>query len=232
MSDMRTGSRYELQSARKGVAESKAAGDYFAMHPGDIEEIEEEDDLVGYVHSYEVGSTVDGPGMRFVAFLTGCLLRCQYCHNPDTWHKHKARPVTVSRAMQQIGKYAQVLKIRRAGITLSGGEPMVQRPFSRRIFRRCKELGLHTCMDTSGRLGERFDRPVTDGHRPASCSTSSPATRRSTTKVTRQPLQPTLDYAQRLSAMERPMWIRFVLVPGLTDARRQCREGRRHSAPG
>ena len=72
-----------------------------------MEEIKEEDDLVGYVHSYEVGSTVDGPGIRFVAFLTGCLLRCQYCHNPDTWHKHNGHPVTVSRAMREIGKYAQ-----------------------------------------------------------------------------------------------------------------------------
>ena len=82
------------------------------------------DDLVGYVHSYEVGSTVDGPGLRFVAFLTGCLLRCQYCHNPDTWHKHNGHPVTVSRAMKEIGKYAKVLKISKGGITISGGEPM------------------------------------------------------------------------------------------------------------
>jgi pyruvate formate lyase activating enzyme len=159
MSEPRTGSRYELQIAQKGKTESKAAQDYFAVHPGDVEEIKDEDDLVGYVHSYEVGSTVDGPGIRFVGFLTGCLLRCQYCHNPDTWHKHNGHPVTVSRAMQVIGKYAKVLKISKGGVTLSGGEPMVQRPFVVRIFRRCKELGLHTCMDTS------------------TCSTSSRATR-------------------------------------------------------
>ena len=128
----------------------------YAVHPGDIEEVKEEDDVVGYVHSYEVGSTVDGPGIRFVAFLTGCLLRCQYCHNPDTWHKYNGHPVPVSRAMRQIGKYAQVLKISKGGITLSGGEPMVQKQFVTRIFRRCKALGLHTCMDTSGRLGDRF----------------------------------------------------------------------------
>jgi len=217
MSDMRSGSRYELLRMRKVTAETKAAGDYYAVHPGDIEEIAEEDDLVGYVHSYEVGSTVDGPGLRFVAFLTGCLLRCQYCHNPDTWHKHNGRPVTVSRAMQQIGKYAQVLKISKGGITLSGGEPMVQRPFVVRIFRRCKELGLHTCMDTSGRLGDRFtDQELMDiDLNLLDIKSGDPETYQ---KVTHQPLKPTLDYARRLSALGRPMWVRFVLVPGLTDA--------------
>ena len=217
MSDMRSGSRYELLRARKGVAETKAAGDYYAVHPGDIEETSEEDDLVGYVHSYEVGSTVDGPGLRFVGFLTGCLLRCQYCHNPDTWHKHNGRPVTVSRAMQQIGKYVQVLKISKGGITLSGGEPMVQKPFTLRIFRRCKELGLHTCMDTSGRLGDRFtDQELMDiDLNLLDIKSGDPETYE---KVTRQPLKPTLDYAHRLSALGRPMWVRFVLVPGLTDA--------------
>ena len=88
MSEPRTGSRYEMLLSRAGVAENKAVHDYYAIYPADEEEgKQEEDDLVGYVHSYEVGSTVDGPGLRFVAFLTGCLLRCQYCHNPDTWHK-------------------------------------------------------------------------------------------------------------------------------------------------
>ncbi|MET0346297.1 MAG: pyruvate formate-lyase-activating protein [Casimicrobiaceae bacterium] len=217
MSEPRTGSRYELHVARKGTDESKAVHDYFAVHPGDIEEAkDEEDDLVGYVHSYEVGSTVDGPGIRFVAFVTGCLLRCQYCHNPDTWHKYNGHPVTVSRAMRQIGKYAHALKIAKGGITISGGEPMLQRPFVTRIFRRCKELGLHTCMDTSGRLGDKMtDQELMDiDLNLLDIKSGDPAIYE---KVTRQPLQPTLDYAQRLSALGRPMWIRYVLVPGLTD---------------
>jgi pyruvate formate lyase activating enzyme len=216
MSEPRTGSRYELLVAKKGASETKAARDYYAVHPGDVEEVKEEDDLVGYVHSYEVGSTVDGPGIRFVGFLTGCLLRCQYCHNPDTWHKYNGQPVTVSRAMRQIGKYAQVLKISKGGITLSGGEPMVQRPFIVRIFRRCKELGLHTCIDTSGRLGDRMtDQELMDiDLNILDIKSGDPAIYE---KVTRQPLQPTLDYARRLSALGRPMWIRYVLVPGLTD---------------
>src|SRR5678809_120415 len=143
MSHNLTGSRYELHVAKKGAQENKAVHDYFAIHPGDKEEIEEVVDITGYVHSYEIGSTVDGPGIRFVGFLSGCLLRCQYCHNPDTWHKYNGHPVTVSRAMLQIGKYAQALKVAKGGITISGGEPMLQRPFVTRIFRRCKALGLH-----------------------------------------------------------------------------------------
>jgi pyruvate formate lyase activating enzyme len=216
MSEPRTGSRYEIQLEAKGKAESKAVHDYFAVHPGDVEEIKDEDDLVGYVHSYEVGSTVDGPGIRFVGFLTGCLLRCQYCHNPDTWHKYNGHPVTVSRAMRQIGKYAQVLKISKGGVTLSGGEPMLQRPFVVRIFRRCKELGLHTCMDTSGRLGDTFtDAELMDiDLNLLDIKSGDPAIYE---KVTRQPLKPTLDYAQRLSALGRPIWVRYVLVAGLTD---------------
>jgi len=217
MSEPRTGSRYELHVAKKGTIESKAAHDYFAVHPGDVEEAkEEEDDLTWYVHSYEVGSTVDGPGLRFVAFLTGCLLRCQYCHNPDTWHKYNGHPVTVSRAMRQIGKYAHALKIAKGGITISGGEPMLQRPFVTRIFRRCKELGLHTCMDTSGRLGDKMtDQDLMDiDLNLLDIKSGDPEIYE---KVTRQPLQPTLDYARRLSALGRPMWIRYVLVPGLTD---------------
>ena len=79
---------------------------------------------------------MDGPGLRFVAFLTGCLLRCAYCHNPDTWHKHNGRPVTVLRALREIGKYTQVLKLSRGGVTLSGGEPMVQHAFMAQVFRR------------------------------------------------------------------------------------------------
>ncbi|MGZ5165172.1 MAG: pyruvate formate-lyase-activating protein, partial [Burkholderiales bacterium] len=181
----------------------------------DVAEFNYGDEITGYVHSWEVGSTVDGPGLRFVAFLTGCLLRCQYCHNPDTWHKHNGHPVTVSRAMKQVGRYAQVLKLS-GGLTLSGGEPMLQHAFTREIFRRCKQLGLHTCLDTSGRLGDKFsdedlmkvDLNLLD------IKSGDPAIYE---KVTRQPLKPTLDYARRLSALGRPMWIRFVLVPGLTD---------------
>ena len=214
MGEARIGSRYELVT---GTEATPPGSDYYAIHPADTEEPDASDDLVGYVHSYEVGSTVDGPGIRFVGFLTGCLLRCQYCHNPDTWHKRNGHPVTVSQAMAQIGKYVQVLKVSKGGLTLSGGEPMVQYAFAMEIFRRCKQQGLHTCLDTSGRLGDRLtDEDLTqiDLHL-LDIKSGDPATYE---RVTRQPLQPTLDFARRLSALERPLWVRFVLVPGLSDA--------------
>ena len=179
------------------------------------------------MHSYEVGSTVDGPGIRFVAFLTGCLLRCQYCHNPDTWHKYNGHPVTVSRAMRQIGKYAQVLKLSKGGITLSGGEPMLQRPFVMQDLPPLQgSSGLHTCIDTSGRLGDRFtDDDLMDiDLNLLDIKSGDPEIYE---KVTRQPLQPTLDYARRLSALGRPMWIRYVLVPGLTDGYDNVEKSRR-----
>ena len=215
MSKSLIGSRYALHVARTGAAQAK--GHYYDIQPGDLEDADEAGDITGYVHSYEVGSTVDGPGIRFVGFLTGCLLRCQYCHNPDTWHKSNGTPVTVAQAMRQIGRYAQVLKVSRGGVTLSGGEPVVQRAFMMQIFRRCKQLGLHTCLDTAGRLGERLsdddlqqiDLQLLD------IKAGDPDTY---FRITNQPLQPTLDYARRLSRLGRPLWVRFVLVPGLSDA--------------
>ena len=210
------GSVYELALHRS--APVKSGAEYFEVHDTDLEAVAEKSDeeLIGYVHSTVLGSTVDGPGLRFVGFLTGCLLRCQYCHNPDTWHKYNGHPVTVARAMQQIGKYVQVLKVSKGGITLSGGEPMVQTAFTTRIFKRCKELGLHTCLDTSGRLGERLtDEQLMDVDlNLLDIKSGDPEIYQ---RLTRHPLQPTLDYARRLSDLGRSMWLRYVLVPGLTD---------------
>jgi pyruvate formate lyase activating enzyme len=210
------GSRYDHHVTRAGALEAKKAQDYYAIHPADVAEFEYGDELTGYVHSWEVGTTVDGPGLRFVAFLTGCLLRCQYCHNPDTWHKHNGTPITVARGMKRIGQFANVLKLSKGGITLSGGEPQLQHDFVMEIFRRCKALGLHTCCDTSGRLGEKFsdqDLASIDLHLLDIKSGDPDIYER----ITRQPLKPTVDFAQRLSTLGRPMWIRYVLVAGLSD---------------
>lgn len=214
MSQSLVGSRYDLHVVRPKVP-GQVETDYYAIHAADVED-EGAGDITGYVHSYEVGSTVDGPGIRLVAFLTGCFLRCQYCHNPDTWHKHNGRPVTVARAMKEIGKYAQVLTMSHGGITLSGGEPMVQREFMMQIFRRSKQLGLHTCVDTSGRLGDRLtdDDLMQIDLNLLDIKSGDPDIYQT---VTGQSLAPTIAYARRLAALRRPIWVRFVLVPNLTD---------------
>jgi pyruvate formate lyase activating enzyme len=212
-------SRYALHVTRDGARETSCHMAYTDLYESDL--VEEAsgsgDEQLGYVHSIEVGSTVDGPGIRFVLFVTGCLLRCQYCHNPDTWHKRNGRPTTIKRITAEIGKYEKVLKISGGGLTISGGEPVQQRNFTTAIFRYAKSHGIHTCLDTSGRLGERLsDADLMDiDLNLLDIKSGDEETYR---KVTGQPLQPTLDYALRLSRLGRPMWVRYVLVPGLTDA--------------
>jgi pyruvate formate lyase activating enzyme len=208
------GSRYAFRRSRTGVAEARAQP-YAEVYPEDLAE-EPDDDATGYVHSIEVGSTVDGPGIRFVLFLTGCPMRCQYCHNPDTWHKHNGRKYALEKITREIGKYARVLKLSKGGLTVSGGEPAMQPKFVRGVMRAAKEMGLHTCLDTSGRLGANLtdaDLGLIDLHL-LDIKSGDPDTY---ARVTGHPLQPTLDYAARLTALGRPLWVRFVLVPGLTD---------------
>src|SRR3954471_835175 len=97
----------------------------------------------GWIHSYETGSTVDGPGVRIMVFMSGCLLRCLYCHNPDTWHLKDGTRVTFERAEQALAAYAPALR-ELGGLTISGGEPLVQVHFTRRLFSAAKRMGLHT----------------------------------------------------------------------------------------
>ena len=102
--DLPSHSRYDSILAESAPASSGQA--YYEVHASDVEPVvgQSDEELIGYVHSAQLGSTVDGPGLRFVAFLTGCLLRCQYCHNPDTWHKRNGKPFSVAQAMQVIGR--------------------------------------------------------------------------------------------------------------------------------
>ena len=224
MSEPRTGSRYEIQLEAKGKAESKAVHDYFAVHPGDVED-QDEDDLVGCMHSYEVGSTVDGPGIASSASSPDACCAASTA-TTRTRARYNGHPVTVSRAMQQIGKYAQVLKISKGGVTLSGGEPMLRRAFVVRIFRRCKELGLHTCMDTSRSLGDKFTDPelMDIDLNLLDIKSGDPAISRRS----RASLKPTLDYAQRLSHAGAPDLGPIRARGGPHRRLRQRRESGRH----
>lgn len=178
---------------------------------------EEGDPEIGWYHSYEVTGAVNGPGTRFTLFLSGCPLRCQYCENPDTWSVRDGRRVTVGRMLDEIGRYARFLRVARGGITVSGGEPLLQVRFLETLLRRVKEEhGLHTAVDTSGFLGDRASDALLDDVDLVLLDLKSgdPDTYR---LVTSAELDPTLRFARRLSARGSRTWLRFVLVPGLTD---------------
>src|SRR5262249_2817894 len=122
----------------------------------DIRRALESGDL-GFVHSFTTGSTVDGPGVRIVAWLTGCQFRCLYCHNPDTWKMANGIPVSLSRAIEVIQQYRHGLRVMKGGLTLSGGEPLLQLRFVLKVFSAAQGLGIHTALDTNGYFGDRLD---------------------------------------------------------------------------
>ena len=170
----------------------------------------------GYVHSNEPSAAVDGPGMRYALFVSGCQMRCLYCHNPDTWVRKKGTWQTVDEVIDEIKKYSHFLKYG-GGITISGGEPLVQADFVHEIFRRCKqELKLHTAIDTNGLLARKLPDTWFDVVDLVLLDIKHIDPQKHV-KLTRAPLQPVLDFAKRLESMGKPMWVRYVLVPGHTD---------------
>ncbi|MET9390959.1 pyruvate formate-lyase-activating protein [Streptomyces sp. NPDC006624] len=172
--------------------------------------------LTGRIHSWDLSTGVDGPGTRFVLFLSGCPLRCLYCSNPDTWHMRDGRPATVDEVMAEIEKYRPFITAAGGGVTLTGGEALLQPQFTGEILRRCKESGLHTALDTSGFLGARAsDALLADTDLVLLDIKSFDI--RTYRKLTGGDLAPTLTFATRLDRLGVPVWIRYVLVPGWTD---------------
>jgi pyruvate formate lyase activating enzyme len=182
----------------------------------DEDKIKDGEALFGYCHSYETSSRYDGPGLRIVLFVSGCLLRCTYCHNPDTWHLKDGTYVSADQVLGRLGDFAPVLRSLGGGLTISGGEPMVQLAFTRRIFAGAKEMGLHTAIETSGFLGDRADESYLSAIDLVllDIKSSDPDTYR---RVTGRDLAPTLRFAERLASLSKPVWVRFTLVPGATD---------------
>lgn len=175
----------------------------------------EDQDILGHIHSVETCGTVDGPGLRYVLFLSGCPLRCQYCHNPDTQGKPCGEVKSSHAVLEDVLKYRNY--IRNGGLTISGGEPLMQPEFVHAVLKGAKEAGLHTALDTSGFLGykasdellEQVDLVLLD------IKSFNPVTYQQVTGVS---LSPTLEFADRLDNLGKDVWIRYVLVPGLTDA--------------
>lgn len=172
--------------------------------------------IKGRIHSIETFGTVDGPGIRFVVFMQGCPLRCLYCHNRDTWNPKGGREVTVDEIIEDLKGYMEFIKFSGGGITVTGGEPTLQAQFVTELFKRCKEFGVHTALDTSGfaniekvkELLQYTDlvlldikQAIGDKHKVL-------------TGVGNEKIQA---FARYLSDQGIAAWIRYVLVPGYTD---------------
>lgn len=171
---------------------------------------------MGFLHSYTTGSAVDGPGVRVVAWTTGCMWRCQYCHNPDTWTMSNGIPVTIAKASEELRKYRHGLKVMSGGLTISGGEPLMQHQFVVKLITAARAMGIHTAIETNGHYGKRLSDLDLDEIDLVllGIKTWDPERHR---RLTGMDVGPTLEFARRLAARGRPVWIRFVLVPGLTD---------------
>lgn len=172
--------------------------------------------IKGKIHSLESFGTVDGPGIRFVTFLQGCPLRCQYCHNPDTWDAHRAvkYEYTPQELLDEVLKYKNFIKS--GGVTLTGGEPLMQPDFAREYFRLCKEAGLHTALDTSGAIYNEKTLAVLDYTDLVLLdikALDADRCRRVCGSDGRNALL-LLDELQRRGIA---VWLRHVVVPGLTD---------------
>ena len=171
---------------------------------------------IGFLHSFTTGSAVDGPGVRLVAWTAGCQFRCLYCHNPDTWNMMNGMAIPLERAIAAVGKYRHGLKIMSGGFTLSGGEPLMQDRFVVRLLTATKEMGIHTALDTNGYLGERLSDEELEQIDVVLLDIKS-WDRERHRHLTGKDVGPTLDFARRLAQRRRSVWLRYVLVPGLTD---------------
>jgi len=171
---------------------------------------------MGFLHSFTTGATVDGPGVRVVAWTSGCMWRCRYCHNPDTWTMTNGIPISVEHATSELRKYRHGLKVMSGGLTISGGEPLMQHRFVVKVFTAAKGMGVHTALDTNGYLGDK----LSDAELEAidlvllDIKTWDADRHRALTGMDNAP---TLAFARRLAERKRPVWVRYVLVPDVSD---------------
>ncbi|WP_281883579.1 pyruvate formate-lyase-activating protein [Paenibacillus sp. YYML68] len=173
--------------------------------------------MKGRIHSMDTFGTVDGPGIRFVLFMQGCALQCQFCHNPDTWDPNRGRSVTVEEVLNDIEPYLEYYRRSGGGITVTGGEPTLQTSFVAELFAACKrKWGLHTTLDSSGycqpdhmeELMSVTDLVLLD-LKQMDESKHQALTGQSNDRILR--------FARWLSERRQPVWIRHVLIPGITD---------------
>lgn len=177
--------------------------------------------MEGNIHSFESFGTVDGPGIRYVVFMQGCPMRCKYCHNPDTWQVGAGKKYTAEAVFKEILKYKNYIKS--GGVTVSGGEPLLQAEFITELFRLLKAEGIHTALDTSGVTFDKDNPQSVEKHLSVLRYTDlvlldiKHIDEDEHKALTGFSNKRTLDFAQFLSENGKKMWIRHVLVPDITD---------------
>lgn len=172
--------------------------------------------IFGKVHSIETCGTLDGPGIRFVVFMQGCNLRCQYCHNPDTWNTAGGTTYTAKDLLKEVVKYESYMRFSNGGITITGGEPLLQIDFLIELFMLCRELGLHTALDTSGSIFNDKTKILLEWTDLVILDIKS-FDNDQYLALTGVNLQPTIDFVNYANTIQKKIWVRYVLVPNLTD---------------
>ena len=174
-------------------------------------------ELTGRIHSFESCGTVDGPGLRFVIFMQGCPLRCLYCHNPDSWNAAEGRAVTLDEVFGEIAKYRSFMKFSGGGVTVSGGEPLLQGRFVAELFKRCRQENIHTALDTSGAVPPEKCRAVYEQTDLVllDVKAANKILYKMITGASIEPVIATLDYLQEI---DKKLWVRHVLLPNFTDS--------------
>jgi pyruvate formate lyase activating enzyme len=169
--------------------------------------------VVGRIHSIESFGAVDGPGIRYVLFVQGCPLKCLFCHNPDSWCEYEGTLTDSEKIANDIATYKNYIK--NGGVTISGGEPLFQPAFVVDILKRCKSMGLHTAVDTSGGVGLVLAKPVIDAADMLLLDIKAldPVLCKELTGKSNENALEILDYCEKIG---KPIWIRHVMVPGYT----------------
>lgn len=171
----------------------------------------------GRIHSIETFGTVDGPGIRCILFFQGCPLRCKYCHNRDTWDAKCGTEYTADELIEKAAKYTSYMKSSGGGITASGGEATLQPEFLAELFAKAKERDIHTCLDTSGFVDIEKIEKVLDNTDLVLLDLKHMDEEKSK-ELTGVGIQKALKLAKHLEERNIPVWIRHVLVPGITDS--------------
>ena len=169
----------------------------------------------GRIHSIESMGLVDGPGIRVVVFFQGCALRCKYCHNPDTWAPNLGDEYTAEELVAKIKRFKPYFEKSGGGVTFSGGDPLRQPEFLVEVLKLCKEEGISTCLDTSGYGFGDYDEILK--YTDLVLYDVKDITREGYKNVTLMEIDETLNFLEAMKRNNTKMWIRHVVVPGLTD---------------